>query len=175
MAKAASAAFFFGMIACGEPLQAQQANENERDMIGAAERGEIVVVRKLLANGARIDARDQRGRTALLAATQRNRIEIARFLIQEGSDVNAKDFIQDSPYLYAAAEGRIEILKAGPHCWKRWILGDGGAVHTEIVRLLVEAGANVNIADRDGVTPLAHARKSGYSGMVRILSAAGAR
>jgi len=28
MAKAASAAFFFGMIACGEPLQAQQANEN---------------------------------------------------------------------------------------------------------------------------------------------------
>ena len=55
------------------------------------------------------------------------------------------------------------------------ILGDGGAAHTEIVRLLVEAGASVNIADRDGVTPLAHARKSGYSGMVRILSAAGAR
>ena len=55
------------------------------------------------------------------------------------------------------------------------ILGDGGAAHTEIVRLLTEAGANVNIADRDGVTPLAHARKSGYSGMVRILTAAGAR
>ena len=47
--------------------------------------------------------------------------------------------------------------------------------HTEIVRLLVEAGANVNIADRDGVTPLAHAKKSGYSGMVRTLSAAAAR
>ena len=53
------------------------------------------------------------------------------------------------------------------------ILGDGGPTHTEIVRLLVEAGANVNIADRDGVTPLAHAKRSGYSGMVRILSAAG--
>ena len=55
------------------------------------------------------------------------------------------------------------------------ILGDGGAVHTEIVRLLAAAGADVNIADRDGVTPIAHARKSGYSGMVRILAAAGAR
>jgi hypothetical protein len=33
----------------------------------------------------------------------------------------------------------------------------------------------VNIADRDGVTPIAHARKSGYSGLVRILAAAGAR
>ena len=40
------------------------------------------------------------------------------------------------------------------------ILGDGGAAHTEIVRFLVEAGANVNIADRDGVTPLAHAKQS---------------
>ena len=221
MAKAASAAFFFGMIACSGPLQAQQANENERDMIGAAERGEIVVVKKLLAGGARIDARDQRGRTALLAATQRNRTEIARFLIQEGADVNAKDFIQDSPYLYAAAEGRIEILKmalaAGAdlkdtnryrgtglipaahhghveavklllgtaidkdHVNKLgWtalleavILGDGGPVHTEIVRLLVEADANVNIADREGVTPLTHATRRGYAAMVRILEARG--
>ena len=69
--------------------------KRERDLIAAAERGELVVVRRLLADGARIDARDQRGRTALLAATQRNRVEVARFLIQEGADVNAKDFIQD--------------------------------------------------------------------------------
>ena len=52
------------------------------------------------------------------------------------------------------------------------VLGDGGPAHTEIVRLLVEAGANVNIPDRDGVTPLAHAKKRGYAEMVRILSAA---
>ena len=37
------------------------------------------------------------------------------------------------------------------------VLGDGGAVHTEIVRLLTEAGANVNIADRDGATPIRRA------------------
>ena len=55
------------------------------------------------------------------------------------------------------------------------ILGDGGAAHTEIVRLLVTAGANVNIADRDGVTPLAHAKRANYAGMVRTLAAAGAR
>ena len=87
------------------PLHAQQANETEREMIAAAERGELVVVKKLLAGGARIDARDQRGRSALLAATQRNRVEVARFLIQEGADVNAKDFIQDTPYLYAGGGG----------------------------------------------------------------------
>ena len=183
-------------------------------MIQAAERGEVVTVRQLLADGARINARDQRGRSALLAATQRNQVEAARFLIQEGADVNAKDFIQDTPFLYAAAEGRIEILKmtlaagadlkdtnryrgtalipAAHHGhveavklllataidkdhvnnlgWtallEAVILGDGGPAHTEIVRLLVDAGANVNIADRDGVTPLGTRQASGYSAMV---------
>ena len=221
MAKVASAAFLL-LAAHGSAL-AQQANATERELIASAERGELVVVKKLLAGGLRIDARDQRGRSALLAATHRNQVEVARFLIQEGADVNAKDFIQDSPYLYAAAEGRTEILKltlaagadlkdtnryrgtglipAAHHGhveavtlllatsidrdhvnnlgWtallEAVVLGDGGAAHTEIVRLLVGAGANVNVADRDGVTPLAHAKKSGYSGMVRILSAAGAR
>jgi hypothetical protein len=221
LARAASAALLLLTLQSAAP--AQQANDTERDMIASAERGELPVVKKLLAGGARIDARDQRGRTALLAATHRNRIEVARFFIQEGANVNAKDFIQDSPYLYAAAEGLVEILKltlaagadvkdtnryrgtglipAAHHGhveavkilvgtaidkdhvnnlgWtallEAVILGDGGPAHTEIVRLLVAAGANVNIADRDGVTPLAHAKSSGYSGMVRILSAAGAR
>ena len=221
MARAASAALL--LLASQTMAPAQQANEAERDMIASAERGELPVVKKHLTSGARIDARDQRGRTALLAATQRNRIEVARVLIQEGADVNAKDFIQDSPYLYAAAEGRVEILKmtlaagadlkdvnryrgtgltpAAHHGhveavkillataidkdhvnnlgWtallEAIILGDGGAAHTEIVRLLVEAGANVNIADRDGISPLAHARKSRYAEIARILAAAGAR
>ena len=55
------------------------------------------------------------------------------------------------------------------------ILGDGGPTHTEIVRLLVEAGANVNIADREGVTPLRHAKRRGFREMVRILEARGGR
>jgi uncharacterized protein len=55
------------------------------------------------------------------------------------------------------------------------ILGDGGSVHTEIVRQLVAAGANVGIADRDGITALDHAKRRGYREMVAILSAATAR
>jgi ankyrin repeat protein len=222
--KAASAAFLFLLtLVAADPSQAQQATETERTMIQAAERGEIVTVRRLLADGARINARDQRGRSALLAATHRNQVETARVLIQEGADVNAKDFIQDTPFLYAAAEGRTEILKmtlaagadvkdtnryrgtalipAAHHGhvevvtlllataidkdhvnnlgWtallEAVILGDGGAAHTEIVRRLVAAGANVNIADRDGMTPSAHASRRGYREMAAILSAAGAR
>jgi uncharacterized protein len=194
----------------------------DRNLIGAAERGELSAVQKLLSQGARIEARDSSGRTALLVAAHGNRIEVARLLIAQGADVNAKDSIKDTPFLYAGAEGRVEILKmtlakanlkdtnryggtalipAAHHGhveavkvllgtaiekdhvnnlgWtallEAVILGDGGKVHTEIVRLLVAAGANVNIADRDGVTPLAHAKRRNYAEMVRILSGAGAR
>lgn len=192
-------------------------------LVGAADRGETVIVRNLLAQGAQVNARDGRGRTALLAATQHNHVDIARLLINEGADVNVKDFVQDTPFLVAGAEGRAEILKlilvAGPDlksvnrfggtalipaCHRGhveavkvllttaidrdhvnnlgWtalleavLLGDGGPRHTEIVRLLVAAGANVNLPDRDGVTPLFHARQRGYTEMVRILEGAGAR
>jgi uncharacterized protein len=218
---AASAAILLSAMATPSP--GQQANEQERAMIPAAERGELVKVRRLLAAGARINARDQRGRTALLAATHRNRVEVARFLIQEGADVNAKDFIQDTPFLFAGAEGRVEILKmtlaagadlkdtnryrgtalipAAHHGhveavkvllataidkdhvnnlgWtallEAVILGDGGPSHTEIVRLLIAAGANVNVADRDGVTPLTHAKRANYAAIVQILTASGGR
>jgi len=192
-------------------------------LLSAAAQGDGLVVKRLLASGAPIEARDNEGRTALLLATHGNHVEVARALIAAGADVNAKDGIQDSPYLYAGAEGRTEILKmtlaAGADLastnryggtalipashrghvnavkaligtkinldhvnglgWtallEAIILGSGGEAHTEIVRLLVGAGANVNIADRDRVTPLAHARQRGFRDIAAVLEAAGAR
>ena len=37
------------------------------------------------------------------------------------------------------------------------------------MRILLDAGADPAIADRDGVTALEHAERSGYSEMARIL------
>ena len=201
---------------------AAHAQNRDQALIGAAGRGDLAAVERLIREGASVAARDNRGRTALLVATHGNHVPAARALIAAGADVNAKDDIQDSAFLYAGAEGRTEILKmtlptadlkstnryggtalipAAHHGHTEavrillataidkdhvnrlgWtalleavILGDGGPVHSEIVRLLVEAGANVNIADREGVTPLQHAKRRGYAAMVRILEARGAR
>ena len=43
------------------------------------------------------------------------------------------------------------------------VLGNGGKAHTDTLEALVKAGANLNIADRQGVTPLGHARARGYA------------
>jgi ankyrin repeat protein len=55
------------------------------------------------------------------------------------------------------------------------VLGDGGNNHIDTLRALVEAGANVNIADGSGATPLRLARSRGYREMVAILEKAGAK
>src|SRR6476620_3650747 len=55
------------------------------------------------------------------------------------------------------------------------VLGDGGKRHTATLKALVDAGANVNLADRSGETPLALAKKRGFGEMAKILQGAGAR
>ena len=49
-------------------------------LVAAAEAGDLAALRRLLDAGTPVDARDARGRTALLAATHANRAEAARLL-----------------------------------------------------------------------------------------------
>ena len=199
------------------------ANDRDAELITAAKRGDFATAKKLLAQGASVHARDDKGVTALIAAAYRNDLAIADLLIQAGADVNVQDKTGQSAYLIPTADGYLELLKrtlqagADVHSLDSYngtgliraadrghvdiirellktdikidhvnrlgwtalleaiILGDGGPRHTEVVRLLVEAGANVNLADGQGVTPLAHAQRREFSQMVAILKGAGTR
>jgi ankyrin repeat protein len=55
------------------------------------------------------------------------------------------------------------------------VLGDGGARHQATLKALIDAGANLQLTDRHGQTPLALARARGYGAMVVLLERAGAR
>ena len=55
------------------------------------------------------------------------------------------------------------------------VLGNGGERHTATLKALVEAGANVNLADGRKQSPLTLAKLQGYTRMVEILIAAGAK
>jgi uncharacterized protein len=55
------------------------------------------------------------------------------------------------------------------------VLGDGGSRHRATLKALIEAGANLQLRDRHGNTPLQLARSRGFLEMVRMLEAAGAR
>lgn len=95
--------------------------------------------------------------TALIAAAHLGHDEVVRMLVRAGA-----------PLDHVNSLGWTALIEAV-------ILGDGGRRHVETVRILVEAGARTDIADRNGVTPLGHARRRGYAAMVAILEKAGAR
>jgi uncharacterized protein len=55
------------------------------------------------------------------------------------------------------------------------VLGDGGPRHQATLKALIDAKANLQLADRSGRTPLALARERGYAAMEQMLRQAGAR
>jgi hypothetical protein len=55
------------------------------------------------------------------------------------------------------------------------VLGNGGPRHQATLKALIEAGANLQLADRQGNTPLQLAKSRGYGEMVKMLEKAGAR
>jgi ankyrin repeat protein len=95
--------------------------------------------------------------TALIAAAHLGHAEVVRRLIAAGAPLDHVNNL-----------GWTALMEA-------IVLGDGGRDHTDTLGALVKAGADVNIADRSGVTPLQHARNRGFRDMAKILEAAGAR
>jgi uncharacterized protein len=143
------------LIAAGADVNAKDSIEDSPYLYAGAE-GRVEILKMTLAAGADLKATNRYGGTALIPAAHHGHPEAVTILLATAID---KDHVNRL--------GWTALLEAV-------ILGDE-PTHTEIVRLLVEAGANVNLADRDGVTPLGHARRRGFATMARILEAMGAR
>lgn len=68
-------------------------------------------VKRLLARGANINAKDSQGKTALMNASYYGKKEIVKFLLEHGSDVNARYVDGCTALIWAAGEGEAEVLK----------------------------------------------------------------
>jgi ankyrin repeat protein len=102
------------------------------------------------------------GDTALHLAAAGYRVTIARELLAAGADVNATANHRRSGPLHYAADGYIE----GP-AWdeKRQV---------EMVRCLLDAGADVDLQDKNGASALHRAVRTRCAGAVKCLLDAGA-
>lgn len=114
-----------------------------------------------------------------------NDAEMVRSAVKAGGSAKNITSVYDGTALIAAAHlghwESVEVLIAAgaplDHVnnlgWTALIeavvLGDGGPRHVKTARLLVEAGADRSITDRNGNTPLDLARMRGYTEIIRML------
>lgn len=146
-------------------------------------------MRALAAAGADVNALENDAYDIVTIAAVADDIETLKLGLRLGcSPANVTSRYQGTALIAAAHLGHVEIVEALIEAgapldhvnnlgWTALIesivLGDGGARHTATLRALVEAGADVNLADRGGRTPLQLANDHGYIEMARILRAAG--
>ncbi|MCG8340757.1 MAG: ankyrin repeat domain-containing protein, partial [Cytophagales bacterium] len=104
----------------------------------AADKGDKDAAEELIAQGAKVNAKNNNGETALHKAAEKGNQEVVDLLIEKGADVNATD-----------SNGETALQKAAA----------GG--HQEVVDALIAAGADVNAKDNNGETALHKAAEKG--------------
>src|SRR5690554_733071 len=146
------------LIEAGADVNAQD-NRLESPFLHAGARGYLHILKACLATGkVNHSILNRYGGTALIPACEKGHTEVVQELLK----------IKDYPIDHINNLTWTALMEA-------IVLGNGGKTHTHIVQLLVNAGCNVNIPDKNGISPLQHAKKNGYTDMVTILEKAGAK
>ncbi len=144
------------LIAAGADVNASDDTSiDHTPYLMAGARGYLEILSPMIAHGADLASTNGYGGTALIPACERGFVEVVRVLIEAGSELNHVNRL-----------GWTALLEAV-------ILSDGGPAHQQIVAMLMEAGADPGLADRDGVTPLAHAEARGFDAIAALILAHG--
>src|SRR5690606_30142363 len=125
--------------------------EGQTALMAVARTGNLAAATRLLDEGATVDARENwGGQTALMWASARRHPEMMRLLIARGADVNARSTVRNYQR-HVTAEGRPKSLDSGGLTPLLYAAREN--CHA-CVRVLLENGADINLPDPDGVSPL---------------------
>lgn len=144
------------LIDAGANINAQAATQDTPWLLAGAS-GRAALLQRMIPKVPDFSIRNRYGGNALIPACERAHVEAAKVLLT--TKINL-DHVNNLGWTCL-----LEIV----------VLGDGGPRHVEVAKLVLDAGANPNIADKDGVTPLAHARRKGQREIARLIEAAGGR
>lgn len=171
------------LIAAGADVTAANAFGTSA-ITEAAIGGHAGIIRSLLAAGANPNFENPEGETPLMAVARTGNIEAARLLLDAGADINAKeDWGGQSAVMWASARGNADMIRflaengaeldarGVARNWARKVINEprpkdmnkGGFTALlyaaregclDCARALVEAGADINLADPERVSPL---------------------
>ncbi len=177
------------MVKAGTNINAQDTR-GRTALLAAVEGHHLESAKVLLEAGAEVNIQDDKMDSPLLLAGAEGTVDIMKLILQAKPDFTLHNRFGGTSLVPAAERGHVEMVKLLVNTeididdvnhlgWtallEAIVLSNGGPSHQQIVQILVDAGANVNIADKEGVTPLQHARQKGFQEIVKILELSGAK
>jgi ankyrin repeat protein len=170
------------------------ADANSADPAGesclmmAARLGRLDIIEALLARGARVADRDPGyGQTALMVAARHGHAPVVALLLAKGAEVDVRTRAGKTPAFRTPASNAgskgAGIVRGG---WpergerdpvpgaKSALLYAAREGHVDVLAQLLDAGAAIELADADGVTPLLMAVLNGQFAAARVLLERGA-
>lgn len=165
-------------------LIVQGANVNAQQywltpLMIAARDNQPEIARILVASGALVNARDERGETPLMIAARKGHEAVAQVLIDNKAMVDELDKSFETALLHAAWDGRANMVK--------FLLENGANIeasnsfrqtplmiaalqgHPEVIRVLMARNADINAVDIGNSTALMLAAWTGSLEAVRVL------
>ena len=168
-----------------QQLLSLTASNGKNALMVASKKGDLPLVKSLIAAGADIDERTQTNGTAFMFAVLGNRRQIAEWLLAKGADIQVIGSNGWTALTLAAAKGHTDMLQ--------WLIDMGAETqirdvyrYTPFMRAVENGqdsvavllanlpGTDVNAQDEYDNTPLHHAVSANDIAMVRLLMQHGA-
>ncbi|UYM03437.1 ankyrin repeat domain-containing protein [Solicola gregarius] len=169
-------------------LSDERQAELDSRLIEAAWDNHVSRVRRLIEDGADVNAKDDTEQSAYLVATSEGYDDLLDLTLRHGADVTSLDSFDGTGLIRAAERGHagvvgrliqadIDVNHVNNLGWtalhEAIVLGDGSGRYVDTVRTLVAGGADVRLPSaQDGVAPIDHATRKGYDAVAETLRAA---
>ncbi len=153
-------------------------------LMWAAYHGKLETVKRLVQNGAELEASAANQWTPLHAATQQGHLDIVKYLVEQGAYHSAQSINGVTPLQLAVQENNLEMVRyffyrdidlEMQDSFGRTALHIAAWLgHTALCIFLIQIGADVNAFSSGGFTPLYAAATKGHKAIVEALLVAGA-
>lgn len=177
------------LIEDGVDINTKDSEGRTATMI-ATYNNDVETAKVLIRAGADVNIQDNMKNNPFLYAGAEGYVEILKLTIEADADPAMINRYGGTALIPASEHGYIVAIKeiltktdidvnhVNDLGWtalmEAIVLNDGGERQQEAIKLLIDHGADVNIPDRNNVTPLQHAREKGFKEIEQILVEAGA-